>query len=283
MLKNIFGGLAVGVANIIPGVSGGTIMVLVGLFDKVMEAITVIFGLKSTMQERFKSCLFLGQFLIGVAIGLVAFAKILEFLFEKFPNQTLFWFLGLILFSIPFLKKKEMNNQKLAIPYFLIGILIIGLLTFLSPKKEEVIVPLSELLSKTLNPPYLISLILLGMVSGATMIFPGISGSMVLLVLGEYHLFKGYVANVTTFDFKILVPLCFIAIGVGLGIILSSFLTNYLLKKHKRETMSLILGFILMSCLVLVPTTGYTISVVTTSIICFLFGGSLVILMEKFN
>ena len=112
------------------------------------------------------------------------------------------------------------------------------------------------------------------------MIFPGVSGSMVLLVIGWYHMFKGYVANVTTFKLKILIPLVLIAIGVLLGIVVSAKLTNYLLKHHKRNTMSLIFGLIVMSAIVIIPVGNYTLSNTISSIIMFIFGASIIIMFD---
>ena len=125
----------------------------------------------------------------------------------------------------------------------------------------------------------------MGVIGGATMIFPGVSGSMVLLVLGWYHMFKGYVAAVTTFDMKILIPLAFIAIGVGLGIIFSAKLTSFLLKKYKTNTMSFILGLIIMSAIVIFPLKKelYTFGNIITSVITFILGGVLIVLLEKFK
>ena len=100
MIKNLLGGMAIGIANIIPGVSGGTIIVLLGLFDKTMEAISNVFKIKISFKERMKSFTFLLQVMIGVAIGLVGFAKVLDFLFSTFEHQTLFLFAGLIIFSL---------------------------------------------------------------------------------------------------------------------------------------------------------------------------------------
>lgn len=281
MIKNFLCGIAVGVANIIPGVSGGTLIVLLGLFDEVMASISNLFKINISWQERIKSFKFLLQVGLGVVVGLVGFAKILEFLFVKAEIQTIMWFVGLILFSIPILKKNEMKNEKINWIFFAIGVLIIGLLTFFVPSKDEVIVPLQDILAKNINLVYIITLVLLGMISGATMIFPGLSGSMVLMVLGYYHLFKGYVANVTSFEPKVLIGLVFIAIGVLLGVVLSAKLTNWLLKKYHTQTMSLIMGLIIMSALVIIPLTGYNLVTVITSILTFLFGGSIVILMDK--
>lgn len=281
MIKNIISGIAVGVANIIPGVSGGTIIVILGLFDEMMEAISNVFKIKISWKERLDSLKFLLQIAIGLAIGLVGFAKILEFLFVHAEVQTIMWFVGLILFSIPVLKKEEMNNEKINWIYIVVGALIIGLLAYFVPSGDEVIVPLNEILANKLTITYILTLVILGAISGATMIFPGVSGSMVLLVLGWYHLFKGYVANVTSFEPKILIGLIFIALGVGVGVIGSAKLTNWLLKKYHNQTMSLIFGLIIMSAIVIIPTSGYSVMTVITSILSFLFGGSIVILMDK--
>lgn len=281
MIKNFLCGVTVGVANIIPGVSGGTLIVLLGLFDEVMSSISNLFKFNISWKERIKSFKFLLQVGLGVVVGLVGFAKILEFLFVKAEIQTIMWFVGLILFSIPILKKNEIKGEKINWIFFAIGVLIIGLLTFFVPSKDEVIVPLQDILAKNINFVYIITLVLLGTISGATMIFPGVSGSMVLMVLGYYHLFKGYVANVTSFEPKVLIGLVFIALGVLLGVVLSAKLTNWLLKKYHTQTMSLIMGLIIMSAIVIIPLTGYNLVTVITSILTFLFGGSIVILMDK--
>ena len=283
MIKNIVGGIAVGVANIIPGVSGGTIMVLLGLFNKLMESISNIFNLKLKLKEKKEDFLFLFQFLVGTAIGLVGFAKILEILFVSFEVQTLYWFIGLILFSIPMLKRKEMEGQTINWLCLGLGILLIFALSYFAPGEEGNIVPLDELLANKIDIPFILSLIMIGCVAGASMMFPGVSGSMVLLVLGYYHLFKGYVANVTTFEPNILIALIFIAMGVGLGIIMSAVITNYLLKHYKRNTMSFILGLIIMSAIAIIPKVTYDLPLVITSLICFIFGGAVIILFDKYS
>ena len=285
MIKNVVCGILVGIANIIPGVSGGTIIVILGLFDKLMDAISNVFKLKISFKERLENLWFIMQVLIGAAIGLVAFAKILNYLFVHFELQTIALFAGLILLSLPMLKKEEMDGKKINILFFILGVLTIGIINYLSPGEEGNIVTYEELISKSLTPVFIGLLILMGVIGGATMIFPGVSGSMVLLVLGWYHMFKGYVAAVTTFDMKILIPLAFIAIGVGLGIIFSAKLTSFLLKKYKTNTMSFILGLIIMSAIVIFPLKKelYTFGNIITSVITFILGGGLIVLLEKFK
>lgn len=281
MIKNIIGGICVGCANIIPGVSGGTIFVLLGLFDKIMSSISNVFKKGVSKKDRIDSIKFLFQVVLGVGIGLIVFAKVLTYLFEHFEYQTLMCFAGLILFSIPSLKKSEMKGIKLNPIYFILGLLLIGLLVYFSPGSDEVVVPLNEILAKDLNVVYILSLVIIGFIGGATMIFPGVSGSMVLLVIGWYHLFKGYVANVTSFETKVLIGLIFIAIGVLLGIVMSAKLTNFLLNKYRRATMSFIMGLIVMSTVVIIPFSGYDVITLITSIIAFILGAAVVLIFDK--
>lgn len=279
-MKNFISGVLVGVANIIPGVSGGTIIVILGMFDKLMQSISDVFKLKISKKKRIEAIKFLFTFIIGCGCGLVVFAKVLEFLFAHFEMQTLYWFIGLILLSLPMLKKEELKNDSINLLFFLFGLLIIFVIAWLSPEKTESVVPLQTLLNQKFTLGFIISLIIVGFIAGATMIFPGVSGSMVLLVIGWYHMFKGYVANVTTFKLKILIPLALIAIGVLLGIVVSAKLTNYLLKHHKRNTMSLIFGLIVMSAIVIIPVGNYTLSNTISSIIMFIFGAGIIIMFD---
>lgn len=283
MMRNIVGGICVGVANIIPGVSGGTIIVLLGLFNKLMESISNIFNLKIKLKDKKDDFIFLVQFLVGAGIGLVGFAKILEFLFVSFEIQTMYWFIGLILCSLPMLKRKELNDEKINPIFLIIGLLVIFAISYFAPGEEGNIVPLEELLDKNLTLGYLITLIGIGAIGGASMMFPGVSGSMVLLVLGYYHLFKGYVANVTTFNLSILIPLAFMAVGIGIGIVISAVITNYLIKHSKRNTMSFIFGLIIMSAITIIPTSGYTVVSTVTSIITFLFGALVIYIFDKYQ
>lgn len=283
MLKNIIGGIAVGIANIIPGVSGGTFIVLLGLFDQLMESISNIFNLKIKLKNKKNDAIFIAQFLLGAAIGLIGFAKILEVLFVKFEVQTLYWFIGLILLSVPMLKRKEMNGERINWLFLAIGLLLIAGLSYFSPGESGNIVPLEELVSKNMNLGFCLTLVGIGAIGGASMMFPGVSGSMVLLVLGYYHLFKGYVAHVTSFEPMILIALIFIAIGVGLGIITSAMITNYLLKHYKRNTMSFILGLIIMSAIVIIPDVAYTVPIIISSIVCFLFGATVILIFDRYS
>ena len=277
MIKNIIGGIAIGIANVIPGVSGGTMMVILGIFNRMMEAISGIF--KRVNPNRKDDIIFIFQVLVGAAIGIVGFAKILEILFEYYPTQTIYWFIGLIAFSIPLFVKGEKKNKKLAIVPFVCGLAIIFGLEFLNPGEGNTVVnpdfpPLSSGL--------FIKMVIIGAISGATMIMPGVSGSMVLLILGEYYLFKSYLAHVTSFSLDVIMPLGFMAIGIAFGIVVSAKLCQYFTRTHKAGFLSLILGLIIASSLVLIPfDVSYDFNLILTSLLAALFGGIIVFGLSK--
>lgn len=277
MIKNIIGGIAIGIANVIPGVSGGTMMVILGIFNRMMEAISGIF--KRVNPNRKDDIIFIFQVLVGAAIGIVGFAKILEILFEYYPTQTIYWFIGLIAFSIPLFVKGEMKGEKLAIVPFVCGLAIIFGLELLNPGEGNTVVnpdfpPLSSGL--------FIKMVIIGAISGATMIMPGVSGSMVLLILGEYYLFKSYLAHVTSFSLDVIMPLGFMAIGIAFGIVVSAKLCQYFTRTHKAGFLSLILGLIIASSLVLIPfDVSYDFNLILTSLLAALFGGIIVFGLSK--
>ena len=273
----LFGGMFVGIANIIPGVSGGTMLVIFNLFDKLMYAISDIF--KKDTTTRKESIILLLKVLIGAGIGIILFAKILGFTLKHFEAETIFCFMGLILFSVPIVIKEEMKGERFNIIFFLIGFLVIFGLLYLNMKN-----PINDK-NTTLNLMHFISMIFLGIIGGATMIFPGVSGSMVLLVLGKYEMIRSYIDKLTSFDTTSFVSLCFFGIGVILGIVLSAKLTNFLLKKYKSKTLSLILGFIIASALILPFNIENKFDITSIKIcsilISFIFGGIIIYYINR--
>lgn len=280
MIKNIFGGIMVGIANIIPGVSGGTMMVILGIFDKMMEALTNVFKLNN--ENRVKDLWLIVQVLGGAAIGLKVFADVIDFLLANYPYQTMFWFSGLILMSIPSLRKSELREHKLDLKFTLLGILLIGTLVYLNPGKADY--DYRELVYPMLTVVNLIVLFVVGMIGGATMLFPGVSGSMVLLIIGQYYIFVGLIKSVTEFNLVKLVMLAFIMLGILVGIYLSAKITDKLLKDNRRTIISFIIGLIIMSSLVLLPNSvisltpnpTYDLMLVIACIISFIFGGVII-------
>ncbi len=277
MLKIILGGIVVGMANIIPGVSGGTMMAIFGIFNPVMAAISSLTSLKS--KDKLKHIKYVGTLLIGVAIGLLVFSRVVEYTLSVVPTQTLFCFLGMILFSIPILKRKEMQNEKFRLVPFVVGVALILLMVYFAPTEENTVITNFP----ALDAVYLVRMVLIGMVAGAAMFVPGVSGSMLLLILGEYYLFNSLIANATSFQMVVLVPLAMLAFGILIGIILSSKVTGWALKKDHEATMNFIMGLVVASCVMIIPFDAvYDLGTIATSAIALAFGGAVVVSIEKF-
>lgn len=278
MLKVLIGGIAVGLANIIPGVSGGTMMVVLGLFNRVMTSISGVFKRKN--DNRKDDIIFLCVLLAGAAIGLVVFAKVLEFLFAYYSTQTLYCFVGMVAFSIPSLKKKEMKNDSFNLLWFALGCALIFGISYFAPEKADKV--LTEFPSISII--YLLTMVFVGVIAGGAMFVPGVSGSMILLIIGKYYLFKSLIANATSFELNILIPLGFMFVGILSGIIISSKATGYFLQHHHQNSMNFILGLVVASSVVLIPiNVHYNLFLIITSALALLFGGVLVLGLEKLS
>ncbi len=249
-LKTFLVGIAVGIANIIPGVSGGTVMAVTGTYDDTMKAIENT--VKPSKQSRIKSLQFLGLLAISAGLGILAFAHIISFSLDNYYVPTMYLFIGLITGSIPLFISKEVKDIKLNWIYVLIGVLFVVAIAVFAPNES--------LSSQIINTPELsftlvLKVMLIGLVAGFTMLLPGISGSMVLLLIGYYELFTFYIKNVTDFKFDILLPLVVIGIGVAVGIFLSAKVSRKCLKSYKTKTLSVILGLIVGSIIAITMQT----------------------------
>ncbi len=276
MLKIILGGILVGMANIIPGVSGGTMMVIFGIFTPLMMAISSLTSLKG--EDKLKHIKFLVALLIGIGIGLLIFSRLMELCLEFYPTQTMFCFVGMIAFSVPILKKKEMKDEKFNIIPFLIGAIVIIIMYLLAPAKTDTVIEVFP----NITFWYLIKMSLLGFIAGFAMFLPGISGSMILLILNEYYLFNSLLANVFPLQIIVLVPLAFLFVGLAFGVILSTKFAGWALKKNRAFSMNVILGLVFASIILIIPYSAhYDLITIVSSLIALIIGGLAVYFLEK--
>jgi putative membrane protein len=237
---DILRGIVIGVANVIPGVSGGTMMVSMGIYDSIISSINNLF------KDFKKSILTLLPYGIGMVAGIVGFAFAIEWLFGKFPIPTALLFIGLIFGGIPMIWKKVSGKKDIVAIILFVAFfaLIIGL-EFLGRRAG-----IDRELS--LSPLGIVLGLLVGCIAAATMIIPGVSGSMVMMILGYYNSIIGAVTGAVTalkeFDIKgilsyagALIPFI---LGVLAGILGVAKLIRYLLDKHERRTYAAILGLI---------------------------------------
>lgn len=229
---NFLKGFAMGVANVIPGVSGGTIALLTGIFERLINALKSfdVEAVKLLFKFRFKEFAehvdfgFLVSVFLGIGISIISVAKLLEFLFQSYPVYVWAFFFGLILVSVWFVGKSIGKIDLTAVVLFAVGAIVAFGLSMMNPATE--------------NTAFWY-LIICGAVAICSMILPGLSGSFVLILMGNYQLIMIYA--VSHFDMKIIVP---VAIGVVVGLLAFSHFLSWLLSRYARQTMAVLTGFI---------------------------------------
>ncbi len=176
MIKNILKGIVIGLANVIPGVSGGTMMVSMGIYDKLIHCITHLFS------EFKKSLRFLVPIFIGIGIAAVVVPFGIEFLFANYPFQTNLLFIGLIIGGLPAVWKK-VKGSSVRVGHIIACILFFALVAGLALVGETE----GNAADLSFSLISVIKLFGVGIVASATMVIPGVSGSMMLLLMGYYH------------------------------------------------------------------------------------------------
>lgn len=263
-IKLVFSGLIIGIANIIPGVSGGTMAVVLGVYEKLMEAIGEFFTNKEKRKEYFFTLLKIG---LGAIVGIFLFAKLLKYLLTNYNEPTAFFFMGLILGSVPFVYKEIQNTNKktplLSGITFIIGFALVLILSFAFKT-----VSTADSVSLNFNALGYVKLIISGFIASGTMVIPGVSGSFMLILLGEYERILKMVSMVKSQT--VWLPLAVFGVGVVLGIIFFAKLMNYLLKHFHQATMAFILGLVLASLVKVYP--GFSQFNILLSVAAFLVG-----------
>lgn len=221
-------GIAIGIANAVPGVSGGTIAVIVKIYDKLLAAIT------PNIKKLIKNLPFLIPVGVGMLIGILVAAKILGFLFDEYNVPTQMFFVGVVIGSIPMIYKECTAEKKLSaisILPFAAGLIVMAAMAFLSPAENSA--------SGSLDLASGIMLFVSAILSAAAMILPGISGALIMKVLGAYDMIIGAVNDL---DFPILIVF---AAGAVVGLFAAAVIISSLLKKFRRGTYCLIGGLII--------------------------------------
>ena len=251
-VKNCIKGIAIGAGAIIPGVSSGVICVILGIYEKLLDSVLNIF---KDFKEKLKFLLPIG---IGGIVGIIMFGNLLKYLFYAYPTQVSFTFIGLVLGSIPALLKQAEKKEKFKFRYiiYLLGSLCIGVLMVILEK--NMIISSSEEFSFTY-------LIFAGICMSIGVIIPGVSSTVILMLLGVYSV---YLSSVAQMYFPILIP---IGIGLCIGSIICMKLIKFLLDNYYIQTFYSIIGFTIGSVFVLYPGFSFNLDGII-SILCFLLG-----------
>lgn len=246
-------GIMIGIANAIPGVSGGTMMVSMGIYDKIIESVTGLF------KHFKKSVITLLPYLIGMAIGIVGLSFSITYLLERYPFQTSLLFIGLILGGLPMLTS-HVNRKSIGFSHVIIFILtfclIIGLQMLGEGTFGDRVI--------TLGVVEVVKLFFIGVIAAATMVIPGVSGSMILMILGYYYpvleTITQFIQALVVFNVPELLRTCGILVPFGIGVVIGIFaiakLIEILLKRFESHTYSGILGLVAASPIAIFMCNG---------------------------
>ncbi len=216
MIKSILKGMVIGIANIIPGVSGGTMMVSMGIYDRLIHCITHLF------KEFKKSVLFLLPIAVGMVIAIAGSSFGLTWLFEHFPIQTNLLFVGLILGGLPAVWK-NVKGKKIRPGHIVAGLAFFAIVVVFAAMGESE-GDAADLSFGLLN---VLKLLGVGVIASATMVIPGVSGSMVLMLMGFYNpvlnAIKDFFTALADFDMQGILQGCGILIPFGIGVVLGIF------------------------------------------------------------
>lgn len=251
-LKNCTKGIALGAGAILPGISSGVLCVIFGIYEKLLDSILNFF---SDVKKNIK---FLFPLVIGGAIGVFIFGNILNYFFYRFPLQVKSIFIGLILGSIPELIKEINKKGDFKIKYcifviiaFCLGIAMVFLENLISINYVE-----------NSNIFYLV---LAGLMMSVGVVVPGVSSTIILMLMGVYTVYLQAVSNMYM---PVLIPM-------GVGLIVGGFIfmkiTQFLLKKFYVPTFYVIIGFTLGSIFVLLPEISTLVEFII-SIMCICLG-----------
>ena len=244
---NVLKGIGMGIANVIPGVSGGTIALIVGIFERLINslksfnltAIKLLFTGKFKEFAKYTDFVFLFEVLFGVAVAMISVAKLFKYLFENYPVYIWAFFLGLLLASIFYVGKTVKKWNIWVILAFIVCIGVSLLISFGKPAQEN---------------DNFFYIMLCGAIGASGMILPGISGSYILVLMGDYQLVVIEGIDMLTKNpmeaMKVILP---VMIGVVIGIIAFAHVLAWIFKNYHDITISLLTGFIVGSLPIIYP------------------------------
>lgn len=281
LIKDFLKGILIGVANIIPGVSGGTMAVSMGVYDQLISAIT---GIVKNFKRSMRILL---PILLGAVAGIGGLSFIIKYMLENYPMQTSTLFIGLILGGLPVLFS-HVKGAKVGVPHVVLFIIffaiVVGMAVFNGSADSATDI--------AVNFGTVIQLFFVGVIASATMIIPGVSGSLVMMILGFYNIIISNISTTLTalanFDMPGLLHGVgiFLPLGLGIiaGIVIVAKIIEWLFAKQPILTYSAIFGLVIASPIAIIYKIGFdSVSVggVIVSIITFAIGFAVAYFLGK--
>ena len=247
-IKNFFNGMALGITETVPGVSAGTVAIILGIYGDIITAV-------NDFTKDYKTYLkFFIPILLGAATGIITFSSIVHFLITTYSFPTMAFFIGLVAGIIPMIHSRAtQDSKKLTFKEILLIIMPFLLMVLISNLKESTVVSPEEIIS-SIDTRFMIFIFFSGVIGAAALVLPGFSGSFLLLLLGIYHVVVYTISTIRILvtDFsnipllmdivKVLGPL---GIGMIVGGLSMARLMDKLLKEHYKVTHLLVLGLLM--------------------------------------
>lgn len=249
-VKYLVAGIMVGIGGILPGISGGVLCVIFGIYEVLMEILAHPF------QNIRKNLKIMFPFVVGLGIGFVGFANLIRLLLAKHSEFTFATFLGLTIGMLPstFKESQKKGTSKKSKVYFAISLISAGIVMIVF-KMNSIVMPLNAF-----------SYFICGIAWGISIIIPGLSSSILIMFLGLY---QPMTEGIASLDLKVIFP---IALGILLLIITLSKLVDYLFKKFYTQFYHIILGVIVASIILTLPTSYTSFGNLIVQIIFLLIG-----------
>lgn len=261
---NILKGFAMGTSDLVPGVSGGTIALLLGIYNQFISSISGIFS-----RRFWPSFTFLIPIIIGMLLAMGSLSNLFNYLLSQHHIPTMFFFGGLIIGIVPYLLKISNYKTSFTTKHYMMviaGIAILIVITLMNNGDKHA----GETL--TLSTSLIIKYFIAGMCASSAMLLPGISGSFMLLVFGVYGTVMLAISEVVKLNFTGLPILLAVGFGVLAGFIISSQIIQYFLTHHKLMTFALIIGFVVGSLFAVFPGLPTNIVMWFVSLVVFIIG-----------
>ena len=248
---NIFKGFLMGICELIPGVSSGTMALLLGIYDQFLGAIS-----KIVSKHYRKAILFLLPLVIGMGIAILTLSNLIDYLLRNHTVPTHWFFIGLVLGVVPMMLRISNYKVEFRAGHYIILFMAVALLLVMGISRGEE----QAINDVAITFPLLVKMFISGILASTTMLLPGISGSLVLLILGSYSIVIYAVSELTSFNLGVLPILIAAGSGIILGLLVASRIIQYMLRHFTYLTYALILGLVIGSVFAIYPGLPDTVT-----------------------
>lgn len=272
VLKNvgiILRGIAVGITETVPGISGSTVAMIFGIYERLIYSLSLL-----TTKKRKEVLPFLITFATGMVIGFVFSIFIINYLLDTYRTPTLMLFTGIIVGFLPYLWKETvfLSKNKLLLKHYVI-IVLFFILVLVSQALNGIV----EIDSTNLSMSDYIFFVVAGFIASTALVLPGLSGALILTILGLYELVT---VSLISFDLAIIFA---VGSGIVLGVLFTSKLIRYLLSNYMIETYAAIIGFVSGSIYAILNNleSSFNTSTILISVVTFIVGIILIVTLKQ--